>query len=61
MLTELDELLDWLDSSSIDRICRRPEAERGPGNWRLPVWKLKQSGSLTSPLLRVSTNVACQM
>lgn len=55
LLTELEE-----DRSSIDRIDSR-SAERGPGNWRLPVWKFNTSVAETSPLVRVSTRVACQI
>jgi hypothetical protein len=62
-LVELDELLDELDeldSSSIDRMDRR-SSERGPGNWSEPVWKFNTAVELTSPVLFVSTRVACQI
>lgn len=55
LLTELEE-----DKSSIDRIASR-SSDRGPGNWRLPVWKFSTSVPETSPDVRVSTSVACQI
>jgi len=62
LLVLIDELeLDELDdSSSIDRMQRRSPV-LGPGNCRLPVWKLRISGVLTSPVDLVSTRLACQI
>ncbi len=56
----LDGLLELEEKSSIDRIWSR-SPDRGPGNWSEPVWKLRMSGSLTGPLVRVSTSLACHM
>lgn len=56
------ELLDDDDKSSIDNICNRFSAMlAGPGNSKLPVWKFSTSGTLTSPLVRVSVSTACQI
>ena len=61
---ELDMLLDELDElddrSSIDKICNLSWL-LGPGNCKLPVWKLRTSGALASPVAFVSTNCACQI
>ena len=55
-----NELALELLSSSIDRIFNL-SSDRGPGNCSDPVWKLRMSGVLTSPDVRVSINVACQI
>jgi len=61
---ELLWLLDVLEllelRSSIERMLKR-SPERGPGNWVSPVWKLRMSGSDSSPVVFVSTSFACQM
>ena len=58
--SELDETELEDERSSIDRMDRR-SADRGPGNCRLPVWKFSTSVPETSPDVRVSTRVACQI
>jgi len=61
---ELLRLLDVLEllelKSSIERMLKR-SPERGPGNCVEPVWKLRMSGSDSSPVVFVSTSTACQM
>lgn len=52
--------LELLDRSSIDRIHKR-SPDDGPGNCNDPVWKLRISGVLTSPVDFVSINTACQI
>lgn len=69
-LVEIEELLELLElelellelelSSSIERMQSR-SPDLGPGNWRLPVWKFNTSGTLISPVVFVSLNVACHI
>lgn len=68
LLAELDELtllletleaLELLDRSSISRTCNRSPL-LGPGNTKFPVTNNRSSGRDSSPVLLVSTNLACQ-
>lgn len=57
----LEELVDdELDKSSIERIASR-SPDFGPGKISVAVWKLRTSGTLSSPDDRASVNTACQM
>jgi len=63
LLLELELLklleLELEDKSSIAKMARPPGVP-GPGNWSVPVLKLRIWALPTSPLSKVSINLACQ-